>query len=110
MVVETSKDTWENDVLKSSTPVLVDFWADWCGPCRMVSPILEKLGERMSNEIKVVKLNVDKNQELALKYGIRSIPTLLVFREGSEIARTVGAAPEQTYEKFVKTSLSNKSS
>jgi thioredoxin 1 len=109
MVVETSKNTWENDVLKSSTPVLVDFWADWYGPCRMVSPILEKLGERMSNEIKVVKLNVDKNQELALKYGIRSIPTLLVFREGSEIARTVGAAPEQAYEKFVKTSLSNKS-
>ena len=69
MVVETSKETWENDVLKSSIPILVDFWADWCGPCRMVSPILEKLGERMSNEIKIVKLNVDKNQELALNYG-----------------------------------------
>ena len=90
MVVATSKQTWENDVLKSGTPVLVDFWAEWCGPCRMVSPILEKLGETMSNEIKIVKLNVDENQELALNYGIRSIPSLLIFREGKEIARTVG--------------------
>ena len=107
MVVTTSKQTWENDVLKSSKPVLVDFWADWCGPCRMVSPILEKLGNSMSEEIKIVKLNVDENQELALNYGIRSIPSLLIFREGKEIARTVGAASEQTYENFVKTSLSN---
>ena len=107
MVVATSKQAWENDVLKSDTPVLVDFWAEWCGPCRMVTPILEKLGETMSDEIKIVKLNVDENQEIALNYGIRSIPSLLIFREGKEIARTVGAATEQTYEKFVKTSLSN---
>ena len=73
----------------------------------MVSPILEKLGEAMSDEIKIVKLNVDENQEIALNYGIRSIPSLLIFREGKEIARTVGAATEQTYERFVKTSLSN---
>jgi thioredoxin 1 len=107
MVVATSKQTWENDVLKSNTPVLVDFWAEWCGPCRMVSPILEKLGETMSDQIKIVKLNVDENQELAMTYGIRSIPSLLIFREGKEIGRTVGAATEQTYEKFVQTSLSN---
>jgi thioredoxin 1 len=106
MVVAVSKQTWENDVLKSDIPVLVDFWAEWCGPCRMVSPILEKLGEAMSNEIKIVKLNVDENQEIALNYGIRSIPSLLIFREGKEIARTVGAATGQTYEKFVKTSIS----
>ncbi|HZD34063.1 MAG TPA: thioredoxin domain-containing protein [Nitrososphaeraceae archaeon] len=66
MVVATSKQTWDNDILKSSTPVLVDFWAEWCGPCRLVSPILEKLGEAMSDEIKIFKLNVDENQELAL--------------------------------------------
>ena len=107
MVVATSKQTWENDVLKSNTPVLVDFWAEWCGPCRMVSPILEKLGETMSDQIKIVKLNVDENQELAMTYGIRSIPSLLIFREGKEIGLTVGAATEQTYEKFVKTYLSN---
>ncbi|MPZ05921.1 MAG: thioredoxin [Nitrososphaeraceae archaeon] len=107
MVVAISKQTWENDVLRSNTPVLVDFWAEWCGPCRMVSPILEKLGERMSDQIKIVKLNVDENQELAMNYGIRSIPSLLIFREGKEIGRTVGAATEQTYEEFVKTSLSN---
>jgi thioredoxin 1 len=69
--------------------------------------MLEKLAEKMSNEIKIFKLNVDENQELASKYGIRSIPSLLIFKDGKEIARTVGAATEQTYEKFVKTSLSN---
>jgi thioredoxin 1 len=73
----------------------------------MVSPILEKLGETMSDQVKIVKLNVDENQELAMNYGIRSIPSLLIFREGKEIGRTIGAATEQTYEKFVKTSLSN---
>lgn len=107
MVVATSKESWENDVMKSNTPVLVDFWAEWCGPCRMVSPIIEKLGESMSDKIKIVKLNVDENQELALNYGIRSIPSLLIFRDGKEIARTVGVATEQSYEKFVQSSLSH---
>jgi thioredoxin 1 len=107
MAVATSKESWENDVMKSNTPVLVDFWAEWCGPCRMVSPIIEKLGESMSDKIKIVKLNVDENQELALNYGIRSIPSLLIFRDGKEIARTVGVATEQSYEKFVQSSLSH---
>jgi thioredoxin 1 len=107
MAVATSKESWENDVMKSNTPVLVDFWAEWCGPCRMVSPIIEKLGESMSDKIKIVKLNVDENKELALNYGIRSIPSLLIFRDGKEIARTVGVATEQSYEKFVQSSLSH---
>jgi thioredoxin 1 len=107
MVVATSKQTWDTDVMKSNTPVLVDFWAEWCGPCRMVSPILEKLGKSLSDEIKIVKLNVDENQELALNYGIRSIPTLLLFQNGQETGRMVGAATEQTYEKFIRNSLSH---
>jgi thioredoxin 1 len=107
MVVSTSKESWENDVIKSTIPVLVDFWAEWCGPCRMVGPILEKLGESMSDRIKIVKLNVDENQELALNYGIKSIPSLLLFRDGKEVARTIGAATEQTYQKFVQNSLSH---
>jgi thioredoxin 1 len=107
MVVSTSKESWENDVMKSTIPVLVDFWAEWCGPCRMVSSILEKLGESMSEKIKIVKLNVDENQELALNYGIKSIPSLLLFRDGKEVARTIGAATEQTYQKFVQNSLSH---
>ena len=107
MALELTDANFDEKVIKSTIPVLVDFWAEWCGPCRMVSPILEKLGERMSDQIKIVKLNVDENQELAMNYGIRSIPSLLIFREGKEIGRTVGAATEQTYEEFVKTSLSN---
>jgi thioredoxin 1 len=106
MVVSTSKESWENDVMKSTIPVLVDFWAEWCGPCRMVSPILEKLGGSMSDRIKIVKLNVDENQEIALNYGIKSIPSLLLFRDGKEVARTIGAATEQTYQEFVHNSLS----
>ena len=107
MAKEFNDSNFQSDVLSSDKLTVVDFWAEWCGPCRMVSPILEKLGETMSDQIKIVKLNVDENQELATTYGIRSIPSLLIFREGKEIGRTVGAATEQTYEKFVKTSLSN---
>ena len=95
MVVATSKQTWENDVLKSNTPVLVDFWAEWCGPCRMVSPILEKLGETMSDQIKIVKLNVDENQEEASKYGVMSIPTYLILKDGKEVERFVGVTSKE---------------
>lgn len=105
MVVATSKQTWENDVLKSGTPVLVDFWAEWCGPCRMVGPAVEQLAKTLDGQVKIVKLNVDENQEIAVKYGIHSIPSLLLFKDGKEIARTVGAAPKEAYQKFIEESL-----
>ena len=98
--------SWETDVMKSDLPVLVDFWAEWCGPCRMVGPAIEQLAQTMSDKIRVAKLNVDENQEIALKYNVRSIPSILLFKEGKEISRTVGAASKESYQRFIEQSLS----
>ncbi|HYV52739.1 MAG TPA: thioredoxin [Candidatus Eisenbacteria bacterium] len=103
--MNVTSSSWDNDVTKSDLPVLVDFWAEWCGPCRMVGPAVEQLSQTMSDKIKIAKLNVDENQEIAVRYGVRSIPTLLLFKAGKEIARTVGAAPKEAYQKFVEESL-----
>jgi thioredoxin 1 len=108
MIIVTSDKTWDSDVLKSDIPVLVDFWAEWCGPCRIVGPTIEQLSQTMDGKLKVTKLNVDENQEIAMKYNILSIPSLLLFNDGKEIARTVGAAPKETYQKFIEQSLSKK--
>ena len=106
-VIYVNTELWDNDVLKSDLPVLVDFWAEWCGPCRMVGPTVEQLSQTMAGKIKVAKLNVDENQEIAMKYGIRSIPSLILFKGGKEIARTVGAASKDSYQKFIEQSLAN---
>ena len=92
-------------VLKSNLPVFVDFWAEWCGPCRMVGPAVEQIGKIMAGKVKVAKLNVDENQEIAMKYGVQSIPSLILFKDGKEVARTIGAAPKETYLKFIEKSL-----
>ena len=100
-----TSNSWDTDVTKSDLPVLVDFWAEWCAPCRIVGPVVEQLSQTMSDKIKVAKLNVDENQEIAMRYGVRSIPSLLLFKAGKEIARTVGAAPKEAYQKFIEESL-----
>lgn len=82
---------WETEVVQSSTPVLVDFWAEWCGPCRMVSPVVEEIADEKGDQLKVVKLNVDENPETARDYKVMSIPTLMIFSGGSEQKRLVGA-------------------
>jgi thioredoxin len=87
--------TFENEVLKSDVPVLVDFWAEWCGPCRMVAPIVEELAGEYAGRLKVTKVDVDDNQKLAIRYSVMSIPTLGVFRGGQMIERIVGYMPKQ---------------
>jgi thioredoxin 1 len=91
---KVTDSTFKADVLDSSQPVVVDFWAEWCGPCKMIAPALEEIGKELEGRVKIVKLNVDENHQTATKYGIRSIPTLLMFKNGELAATQVGAAPK----------------
>jgi thioredoxin 1 len=100
-VGKTSDATFEADVLKSSEPVVVDFWAEWCGPCRMIAPALDEISGQVGDKVKIVKLNVDENPEVAAKYGIMSIPTLLMFKNGEISSRQVGAAPKQKLHQWI---------
>ncbi|EAW34650.1 thioredoxin [Lyngbya sp. PCC 8106] len=88
--------SFKQDVLESDVPVLVDFWAPWCGPCRMVAPVVEEIAEQYAGKVKVVKLNTDENPTVANQYGIRSIPTLMIFKEGQRVDMVVGAVPKTT--------------
>ena len=104
--VQTLTDTnFEQSVIKSAQPVVVDFWAEWCGPCRMIAPALEEIAGAMGDKVKIVKLNVDENPGIASKYGIMSIPTLMIFKNGELASRQVGAAPKQKLEQWINTSV-----
>ena len=105
LVYEVETSNWNDSVLNSEIPVLVDFWAEWCGPCRSVNPIIEQLSQSLAGKVKVAKLNVDKNQEIAIKYNITSIPSLVLFKNGNEIDRTIGISSIDKYTNFVKTAL-----
>jgi thioredoxin 1 len=100
MTVDES--TFEAQVLDSEKPVLVDFWAPWCGPCRLVSPVVESIGEAHAEKISVAKVNTDVNQQLAMRYSIFSIPTLIVFKDGREAARVVGFMPQDAMEERLR--------
>lgn len=106
-IVEGTDTNFGLEVLKSDIPVLVDFWAPWCGPCRMVSPLVDELAEELTGKLKVVKVNVDENQEIAVKYGIRSIPTLSIFKDGNIVDGVIGAVPKQTIKEKVLPHLNN---
>jgi len=92
--LEVTDDSFSNEVLNSELPVLVDFWAEWCGPCKMVSPIVDELSNEYNGKVKVAKLDVDSNPQTATNYGIRGIPTLLMFKDGAAVDQIVGAVPK----------------
>jgi len=97
-VSEVTDANWQSEVLDADRPVLVDLWAPWCGPCHMVTPVLEELAEANADKVKVVKLNVDENRETAAKYGINAIPTVILFADGKEADRFIGVQTKQTYQ------------
>jgi len=100
-IVQISDSSFESEVLGSDVPVLVDFWAPWCGPCRILAPLVEEIATSYAGRLKVAKVNVDDNQETAIRYGIRSIPTLIVFKDGKALDQLIGAVPKSEIEKLV---------
>merc|ERR1712087_1866 len=94
--IQVNTSTWDEKVLKSSVPVLVDFWAPWCGPCRMIEPSIDQLADEYEGKIAAVKLNTDESPDIATKYGIRSIPTVTIFKNGEKVETVIGAVPKNT--------------
>jgi thioredoxin 1 len=104
-VGKVSDTNFESEVLKATGPVVVDFWAEWCGPCRMIAPALEEIAGSLGDKVKIVKLNVDESPHTATKYGIQSIPTLMIFKNGQMASRQIGAAPKQKLEQWITASV-----
>lgn len=100
-----TKSNFESEVINSSTPVMVDFWASWCGPCKMLEPIISELAEDYKGRVKVGKVNVDEEQELAGKYGIEAIPTAIVFKDGKQVDTSVGYRPKEEFCKILESVL-----
>jgi len=107
MAKQIRDDEFESEVVDSKLPVLIDFWAEWCGPCRMLTPILEQLSEEMKDRVRIVKMNIDDNPETPSKFGVRSIPTMMLFKEGKQIAVKIGVQPKNTLQDWIDSIIVN---
>jgi thioredoxin 1 len=101
MIMNITKSNFDSEVISSNIPVLVDFWAPWCGPCRMLSPVLEELGNELKDQVKIVKINVDEEPELASRFGIMSIPTVIAFKEGKAVSKVIGFRAKEDFKNMV---------
>lgn len=101
MEIKLTKDNFDSEVINSNIPVLVDFWASWCGPCRMIAPVIERIAEKFDGRIKVGKVNVDEEPEISLEYNIVSIPTVMIFKNGEEVSKSIGYSDEAEIEQLV---------
>ena len=104
-VLEVSNDNFESEVVNSEKPVLVDFWAEWCGPCKQIAPVVEEIADEHSAKLKVCKMDVDANRETAVQFGIRSIPTLLIFKNGEVAGSQIGAVSKQQLLEFIQAEI-----
>lgn len=102
--LKVTDQSFEADVLKSKEPVVVDFWAEWCGPCRMIGPALEEISTEMAGKVKIAKINIDENPQIAAKLGIRSIPTLFIYKDGQKVDQMVGAKPKGDLARWISKS------
>jgi len=100
--IKVDNNNFDAEVLSATVPVVVDFWAEWCGPCKMIAPTLEEIATEMNGSVRIAKLNIDENPELATKFGVRSIPTLLMFKQGEVVDTKVGAAPKGSLTDWIK--------
>ena len=106
MGIQSIKESsFEDEVVNSDTPVLIDFWAEWCGPCKEISPILEEIANEMKNKLKIVKINIDENPNIPNQYGIQSIPTLIIFKKGEPVATKIGGVIKSELLTWIKTSI-----
>ncbi|MBL6685336.1 MAG: thioredoxin TrxA [Methylophilaceae bacterium] len=104
-IVHLSGDSFQTEVIESTIPVLVDYWAEWCGPCKMIAPILDELVKEYEGKLKITKLNIDENQEIPSKYGVRGIPTLMIFKDGNPEATKVGALSKSQLTAFIDSTI-----
>jgi len=107
-IVHVSDESFEEEVLNADLPVLIDYWAEWCGPCKMIAPILDELAEEYGERVKIAKLNIDDNPETPPKYGIRGIPTLMIFKDGNVEATKVGAVSKSQLTEFIENNVDNR--